>query len=62
MKTLVFSIIILFSGSAFAGQGTGGTPSVPCYINGEYQGTIQITICHRMGGKVPGENGWRERQ
>ncbi|MGR5117190.1 hypothetical protein ACPV5W_00500 [Vibrio astriarenae] len=58
MKTLIAFIFLLSTSvSVYAGYGSGrgGVPSVPCYINGEYEGTIAITECKRRGGKVPGE-------
>ncbi|MGL6260913.1 hypothetical protein [Vibrio sp. WXL103] len=64
MKTLLVSIALTFSGITLAsnGSGTGGAPTAPCFINGEYEGTMVVTECYRKGGKAPGEKGWRERQ
>ncbi len=55
MKWMLIALAMAFSGSVLAGYGTGGVPSVPCYIDGKYEGTIPINECHRIGGKVPGE-------
>lgn len=61
MKTLIMVCVLVFAPSAIAGYGgsKGGVPSVPCYIDGEYHGTIANNECKRIGGKVPGEEGWK---
>lgn len=47
MKIVMF-FSLMVSTSAFANS--GGTPNVPCYIDGEYVGTIEITKCDENGG------------
>lgn len=51
MKKLLTAMFAFVSVSAFASGGTGGVPSVPCYVNGEFQGaSVEITKCEAMGG------------
>ncbi|MGR5092585.1 hypothetical protein ACPV5O_10675 [Vibrio maritimus] len=38
------------SSLAFAGGNTGGTPTVPCWVDGNYQGNMLITKCTQLGG------------
>ncbi len=51
MKKIKLAIFcgLLVSANSFA-SGSGGTPNVPCYVNGEYVGTIEITKCTSNGG------------
>lgn len=52
MKYLL-TVICLLSFNAFANGGggsSGGVPNLPCYVDGEYQGTIEVTTCNKMKG------------
>ncbi|GEM79023.1 hypothetical protein [Vibrio superstes] len=55
MKWVLIAVALLLTSTAQAGYGTGGVPSVPCYLDGEYQGTLPINECKRIGGTIPGE-------
>ncbi|ANO35228.1 hypothetical protein BCT86_14195 [Vibrio breoganii] len=55
MKWILIALALLISPLTVAGYGTGGVPSVPCYIDGKYKGTIAINECKRLGGEIPGE-------
>lgn len=45
-----YILALTLSSTAFAGGNTGGTPIVPCWVKGEYQGNMLITKCWDMGG------------
>ncbi|MEZ9329502.1 hypothetical protein [Vibrio breoganii] len=55
MKRMFLMLTLLISPLTMASYGTGGAPSVPCYIDGKYKGTIAINECKRLGGEIPGE-------
>lgn len=61
MKWLLLCVVLAASGTVLAKYG-GGTPSVPCYIDGEYQGNMLITKCRQQGGKVAGEKGFDKKE
>ncbi|GMQ46557.1 hypothetical protein [Vibrio sp. 10N] len=46
----VCMVALCISNSAFAGSATGGTPTVPCWLKGDYQGNMLVTQCWKMGG------------
>ncbi|MEZ9890639.1 hypothetical protein AB4345_18250 [Vibrio breoganii] len=54
MKRMFLMLTLLISPLTMASYGTGGAPSVPCYIDGKYKGTIAINECKRLGGEIPG--------
>ncbi|GEA52160.1 hypothetical protein VIN01S_29640 [Vibrio inusitatus NBRC 102082] len=55
MKWIIIALSLLISPFTKASYGTGGVPSVPCYIDKEYKGTIPINECKRLGGEIPGK-------
>lgn len=44
------TLALTLSCAAVAGGNTGGTPIVPCWVKGDYQGSMEITKCWKMGG------------
>lgn len=52
MKKILLTLCFVASSTAFANGSSGGVPSVPCYLDGEYQGTVQINYCQAKGGSV----------
>lgn len=52
MKTkLILTLALLTPTGVMASGGTGGTPSTPCYVNGELLHTsVPITACIKDGG------------
>ncbi|WP_241794245.1 hypothetical protein [Vibrio breoganii] len=51
MKWILITLALLISPFTVAGYGTGGVPSVPCYIDGKYKGTIAINIASASAEK-----------
>ncbi|NLS12970.1 hypothetical protein HGP28_08710 [Vibrio sp. SM6] len=51
---LIFALALPLSVNASGGGSGGGSgiPIVPCYIDGEYQGSIEVTKCQAKGGKT----------
>lgn len=56
----VFILVLLTSCSflSFAQMKptSNGAPLVPCYVDGEFQGTMEIYRCDSMGGKYSKSN------
>jgi len=51
MKYILAVICVALPAMSFAhGGGTGGIPSIPCYVDGENIGTMEITECQRKKG------------
>ncbi|MGL6258642.1 hypothetical protein [Vibrio sp. WXL103] len=52
MKHFVLILLLASPFASVASSGTGGVPTVPCYVDGEYKGSVEITKCTSHRGKT----------
>ncbi|WP_394244891.1 hypothetical protein [Vibrio astriarenae] len=52
LTLLLLAVSTLSFASSMAGRGSTGIPTVPCYVSGDYIGTMPITECERKDGSV----------
>lgn len=52
MKHFVLILLLALPLTSVASSGTGGVPTVPCYVDGEYIGSVEITKCTSHRGKA----------
>ncbi|CAM4166936.1 hypothetical protein ACPV5L_03880 [Vibrio astriarenae] len=52
LTMLLLAVSTLSFASSMAGRGSTGIPTVPCYVSGEFIGTMPITECERKEGSV----------
>jgi hypothetical protein len=52
MRIILLAILMSCSFLSIAGMKptSSGAPVVPCYVDGEYQGTMEIYLCDSRGG------------
>ncbi|CAH0526656.1 hypothetical protein [Vibrio hippocampi] len=48
MIRLISTMLLLFSAFTYASSGTGGVPNLPCSVDGQYLGSMEITRCNEL--------------